>query len=186
MGLPSLPVGTHGTIGFTVDPGPPRHVRARTHFRDVDGVVRQVTKFGPSKAAGERALKLALRDRCAWAVRHLGRNQGRGPGSAVAGGAAVGSAPNTRQAYSYVLSDYVIPAVGALRVREVSTPAVDRTLSAVSTRGGPGAAKSTRSVVSGMFRLAVRHGAVAANPVTQDVYMGRNVVTAEAARLLDR
>jgi hypothetical protein len=37
-----------------------------------------------------------------------------------------------------------------------------------------------------MFRLAVRHGAVAANPVTQDVYMGRNVVTAEAARLLDR
>ena len=40
-------------------------VRARTHFRDFDGVARQVTKFAASKAAAERALKLALRDRSA-------------------------------------------------------------------------------------------------------------------------
>jgi integrase len=168
MGRPPLPVGTHGTIGFTVDPRSPRRVRARTHFRDIDGVVRQVTKFGPSKAAAERALKLALRDRVApgqsditaeTKVEVLARRWlAELPSDRRA---------NTRQAYTYALTNYVIPTVGALRVREVSTPTVDRTLSAVSTKAGPGAAKSTRSVLSGMFRLAVRHGAVAANPVRE-------------------
>ena len=57
--------------------------------------------------------------------------------------------------------------MGALRVREVGTPAVDRTLKAISAKAGPGAAKTTRSVLSGMFRLAVRHGAVNANPVRE-------------------
>jgi hypothetical protein len=65
MGRPPLPVGTNGNIGFTVDEGPPMRVRARTPFRDFDGVIRQVTKFGASKAAAERSLKLALPDRSA-------------------------------------------------------------------------------------------------------------------------
>lgn len=54
--------------------GPPARVRARAHFRDYDGVVRQVTKFGPSKAAAERALKLALRDRMARGDSDIGSN----------------------------------------------------------------------------------------------------------------
>lgn len=168
MGRPRLPVGTHGTIGFTIVAGPPRRVRARTYFRDYDGTVGQVTKFGPSKAAAERALKLALRDRATpgqsditaeTKLEVLGRRW-------LEDLPAEGSA-NTRQAYSYVLSSYVIPSVGALRVREVGTPAVDRTLKAISVQAGPGAAKTTRSVLSGMFRLAVRHGAVSANPVRE-------------------
>ena len=56
---------------------------------------------------------------------------------------------------------------GALRVREVSTPAVDRTVREVTEEAGPGAAKTTRSVLSGMFRLAVRHGAMVTNPVRE-------------------
>jgi integrase len=66
-----------------------------------------------------------------------------------------------------VLDNYVIPEVGALRVREVSTPAVDRVIKTVTAKAGPGSAKTTRSVLSGMFRLAVRHGAVTANPVRE-------------------
>jgi integrase len=57
--------------------------------------------------------------------------------------------------------------LGALRIREASTPAVDRTLRAINDNAGPGAAKSTRSVLSGIFRLAVRYGAIAANPVRE-------------------
>jgi integrase len=57
--------------------------------------------------------------------------------------------------------------VGALRVREVSTPAVDRTLKMIDTKAGPGSAKTARSVLSGMLRLAVRHGAISANPVRE-------------------
>lgn len=168
MGRPTLPLGTHGKIGFTVDAGPPRRVRARAYFRDLDGAVRQVTKFGPSKAAAERALKLALRDRVT-------------PGqSDITGETKVeilaqrwlcelpaDRSANTRQAYSYVLDNYVIPTVGALRVREVGTPAIDRALKAITTKAGPGAAKTARSVLSGMFRSAVRHGAVSSNPVRE-------------------
>jgi hypothetical protein len=50
MGRPSLPLGTHGKVGFTVVAGPLQRVRARASFRDLDGEVRQVAKFGSSKA----------------------------------------------------------------------------------------------------------------------------------------
>ena len=168
MGRPPLPLGTHGKIGFTVDPGPPQRVRARTYVRDFDGAVRQVTKFGRSKAAAERALKLALRDRVPPGQSDVtGETKVEVLGRRWLEELPADRSPSTRQAYSYVLDNYVIPVLGALRVREVSTPAVDRTLRAVGAKAGPGAAKSTRSVLSGMFRLAVRHGAVTVNPVRE-------------------
>jgi integrase len=168
VGRPALPIGTHGKIGFTVETGPPRRVRARAHFRDYDGAIRQVTKYGPSKAAAERALKLALRDRAT-------------PGqSDITGGTRVDvlarrwldelpadRSTNTRAAYTYMIDNYVVPLAGALRVREVGTPAIERILKAVAAKGGPGAARTSRSVLSGMFRLAVRHGAVTTNPVRE-------------------
>jgi hypothetical protein len=148
--------------------GPPQRVRARTYVRDFDGAVRQVTKFGSSKAAAERALKLTLRDRMA---------PGRSDLTAETRVEVLGRrwleelpadrSTSTRQAYAYVLDNYVIPAMGGLRVREVSTPAVDRALRAITPKAGPGAAKTVRSVLSGMFRLAVRHGAISANPVRE-------------------
>ncbi|HET7386157.1 MAG TPA: tyrosine-type recombinase/integrase [Nocardioidaceae bacterium] len=168
MGRPPLPVGTHGKIGFSVEPGPPQRVRARVHFRDLDGVVRQVTKFGPSKAAAERALKIALRDRitpgqsditAAASVEVLAR---RWLAELPADRRA-----STRQTYLYALDNYIVPTLGALRVREVGTPAVDRALKEISSQAGPGAAKTARSVLSGMLRLAVRHGAISANPVRE-------------------
>ena len=47
-------------------------------------------------------------------------------------------------------------------------PAVDRTLREVTAHAGPGAAKATRSALSRMFRLAVRHGAMMTNPVREE------------------
>ena len=131
-------------------------------------MVRQVTKFGPTKAAAERALRVALRDRVAPAggevtanttVEVLGRRWLRDlPAERRA---------NTRQLYQYGLDNYVLPHLGALRLREVGTPAIDRMLKAVTATAGPGAAKTARSVVSGMFALAVRHGLVTVNPVRE-------------------
>lgn len=168
MGRPPLPLGTHGKIGFNVDAGPPQRVRARTYFRDLDGVVRQVTKYGLSKAAAERALKLALRDRIMpgqsdiTAETRIETLAQRWLEDLPADRSA-----NTRQMYTYVVGNYVIPALGALRVREVTTPVIDRTLKTVASSSGPGAAKSTRSVLSGVLRLAVRYGALTANPVRE-------------------
>jgi integrase len=142
-------------------------------MRDFDGAIRQVTKFGPSKAAAERALKLALRDRVAPGQSDVtGETRVEDLGKRWLQDLPADRSTGTRQTYTYVLTKYVIPAVGALRVREVSTPAIDRTLKAISSQAGPGSAKTARSVLSGMFRLAVRYGAVAVNPVREAAPIG--------------
>jgi hypothetical protein len=61
MGRPPLPVGTFGNI--TAPEVAKGRFRARCRFRDYDGKVRYVVRYGPSKAAAERNLKGALVDR---------------------------------------------------------------------------------------------------------------------------
>lgn len=168
MGRPPLPLGTHGKIGFSVHDGPRPRIRARTYFRDLDGVVRQVTKYGPSKAAAERALKLTLRDRIMPGQSDITAETRVEPlARRWLEDLPADRSASTRQMYTYVVGNYVIPALGALRVREVTTPVIDRTLKTIATSAGPSAAKSTRSVLSGVLRLAVRYGALTANPVRE-------------------
>jgi hypothetical protein len=60
VGRPPLSVGTYGSISTTpYGTG----YRARTLYRDYDGVTRRVERHGQTKGAAERALRLALRDR---------------------------------------------------------------------------------------------------------------------------
>src|SRR5674476_1117856 len=63
MGRPSLPVGTFATISVR-EVAPGRH-RARCRFRDYDGQVRYVVRFGSSESAAQRNLKVAIVDRVA-------------------------------------------------------------------------------------------------------------------------
>jgi len=151
-----------------MDTGPPIRVRARTHFRDFDAITRQVTRFGPSKASAERALKLALRDRSAPGQSEIiAETRVALLGKRWLEDLPADRSTNSRQTYAYVLNNYVLPGLGARRVREVRTPTVDRLLKAIGTNAGLGAAKSARSVLSGMFRLAARYGVVTVNPVRE-------------------
>jgi integrase len=63
----------------------------------------------------------------------------------------------------------VKPALGELRIQEVTPGVVSRALAAIAKSSGPGAAKSARACLSGMFGLAILDGAVAANPVRDAV-----------------
>src|SRR3712207_4588905 len=76
-------------------------------------------------------------------------------------------ASGTKRLYRFVTDSYVLPALGELRLREVTVPALDRLLASVHSAHGPAAAKTTRSVLSGILGLAVRHGLLAANPVRE-------------------
>jgi integrase len=71
----------------------------------------------------------------------------------------------------FVVDSYVLPGLGELRLREIAVPAVDRLLTAVRSKHGVGAAKSTStcSVLSGALALAlaVRHGALPPNLVRE-------------------
>lgn len=67
-------------------------------------------------------------------------------------------------ATAYV-STYVLKGLGGYRIREVTTQRLDGFVKALNANHGPSVAKSARVILSGMFGLAVRYGAVGANPV---------------------
>lgn len=165
MARPPMPVGTAGKIDFlTIGP---KHVRARVRVRDYDGVTRPVTRFGATKAAAERRLKEALRDRVGptegpitsdTKVRDLAevwREEVR----------ASDLSDGSKELYQRDLDQKVLPAMGALSIRESDVPACDRFLKAVRRNSGPGKAKSCKTVLSLLLGLAVRHGAIRTNPI---------------------
>ena len=117
MARPPLPVGTYGKVDFLVVGN--GHVRARARYRDHDGTTRPVTRFAPTRAGAERALKLALRDRsgpitgditaetrvCELVTIWL---------TDVDSG---GLTDRTKEHYRYVADRYVMPGIGGLRLR---------------------------------------------------------------------
>lgn len=164
MGRPPLPLGTYGKLLFFEMPN--GRIQARARFRDYDGRVRLVCKVARSRAAAERALKADLSHR-------------QTPGGAGAITAATrisaladawlegdhGWSTGTERTYRSVLNKQIKPALGQLGIREVTPGVISRALSALAKSSGPGAAKSARACLSGMFAFAIQDGAVAVNPV---------------------
>jgi integrase len=191
MGRPPQPVGTYGRIHFVDQPS--GEVQARTRFRDYDGRVRMVTKVGRSRASAVRALKADLSNR-----------QAVGGGGAVAAATRMtvladtwleadhGWSTGTQRTYRSVITKQVKPAFGQLCIREVTPGVVSRALSAIAKSSGPGAAKTARACLSGMFALAIQDGAIAVNPVrdsnakiSSDKRAPRALRPAEASRLVE-
>ncbi len=73
--------------------------------------------------------------------------------------------PGTLDTYRRQLDNHVLPALGEVRLGEISTPLVDSVIRTIKTKVSPATAKSSRSVISGVLGLAVRHGAMASNHV---------------------
>lgn len=170
MGRPPLPLGSYGKI-TTWEEG--AGFIARTKFRDFDGVVRLVKRTGKSRAAAERALKAAL------VTRRAPVKDGEVTPDSLFGKVADlwlaeleglvdegQRSPGTLSTYSSIYEVRVKPALGALRIQEVTTPVVDRVLSAIKKKSTSGA-KTAKVIVSGVMRFAARHGAVTVNPVRE-------------------
>jgi integrase len=168
MGRPALTIGTYGRIRYFRDADGAH--RARTQYRDHDGVTREVQRHGKTKSAAERALKEALRDR--------GRVNGTAsdelsPESKVstiaeswwAGYSMQPRSPGTLRGYRDRLNNQILPALGNVRARELSVGTAERFLRAVERGYGPSVAKMTRSVLSNVCSFAARHDAMDRNPV---------------------
>jgi hypothetical protein len=162
---PPMPVGTAGKISF-LRFGPTR-VRALARVRDYDGVTREISRYGPTRAAAERRLKEALRDRA-------GPTEGRITSDTKVRDLAVvwleeikvaELSDGSKELYERDLEKKVLPAMGALSCREADVPAVDRFLKSVRENSGPSKAKTCKTVLSLLLGLAVRHGAIKTNPV---------------------
>jgi integrase len=163
---PALSLGTGGAIYYSRTA---KGYRARCYYCDQDGVRREVERAGRSKVAAANALHEALAQRLRAAggygeltgfstVRRLGAVWSEALGRRDL-------SPNTTYAYRLCLEKHVYPALGEIRIRELTVSLVDRFLATLADRRGYGAAKMTRSVISGMCALAARVDALSRNLV---------------------
>ena len=72
--------------------------------------------------------------------------------------------PSTVATYRHAWQKHVSPAIGGLRLSQVSVPVVDRLLLRLHGEVGPATARTSRAIISGAMGRAVREGAVPLNP----------------------
>lgn len=168
MPRPPLPLGTHGEIRcYKIGD---RKYRARVKYRDYDGKVRHVERMGTSKSGAKEALKQALRDRS-----HSVAGDEVTPQSKVGELARLwlrdldesDKAFRTKRTYREAWERDLSTPVGALRVSEVTVSVAERVLRAIQTNAGTGSAKHAKVVLNGVLAMAVRHDAIAANPIKE-------------------
>jgi integrase len=167
MGRPGLYLGTSGTVRVYETPS---GYRAMTRVRDYDGRVHQVERYGRTQGAARAALALALRDRV-----RIEAEAEIGPDTKFGVVAEAwfsdferqDRSPTTLATYRDRLDKQILPALGNIRVRELTVGIVDRHLRAVGTKHGAAMAKQTKTVLSQVIGLAVRHDALTQNPVRE-------------------
>ncbi len=166
-GRPRLDVGTFGTI--TVHQLDRDRYRAETRYRDNDGRVRKVGALGTSRNDATAALKRKLLDR-----RDFGDEEGLVRPSTTFKELAelwitsvredAELTDSTKHTYEWEMRHRVLPDFAAFTVREVSTARVERFIKAQRAKSYSRAAQCRR-ILSLSLGLAVRHGALPANPV---------------------
>jgi integrase len=164
MGRTNLPLGTYGAIRvYPTATG----FRVRTLYRDFDGQTRPVERKGRTKSATTRALIEALRDRARTVARGIITGDTRFRDVAILWFASLeedGRSPSTIQLYGDRLQKQILPALGNVKLRELTVGLIDRHLTTVKAQHGNAIEKTTRTVISGVCALATRHDALPTNP----------------------
>lgn len=178
MGRSPLAIGTWGLVRtYSVghdDKGKPKRHKAVADYRDFDGVVRRVEASGRSVTQATQNLRSKLQNRTL-AGRH-------GELTMMTRFSAAADlwlsklddmvldgrrSPGTVETYRRQLENHLLPALGEVRLGEATTPLVDKVIAVIKADVSAATAKSCRSVISGVMGLAVRYGAVMANPVRE-------------------
>ncbi|MFE5564858.1 tyrosine-type recombinase/integrase [Amycolatopsis japonica] len=175
MGRPPTPIGAYGVISTLKLPptksGQARHL-ARTYFKAQDGSLRLVGRQATTKTQAIAKLKEALVDYTAEATGediHSGTRF-----NAVADryleeielDAKLGTlSPGTVSLYRRALKNWVRPALGQLRCREIRVSTCDRVVKNALLKRSYDTAKLVKAALSGACDFAVRHDAMDANPV---------------------
>lgn len=191
MGRPRLEIGTYGEISATELKNGRWCARAR--YRDRDGVTREVKAVAPTEAKSKAALRSRLRDRR------------RGPAGtddeltlestveqllshwlaacradtelALAHGGRPRKAADTLDGYARVVKRTIIPALGQVRLRELTTQRVDRFLrdcQPISTT------RSARTVLEQACKMSIAYGAMDYSPVAAAYAPPRSAVRPRA------
>ena len=191
MSQPRLAPGEHGQPWTTKRPN--GRWRATVRVRGRDGRVRQLTATEDTKGAALRALQRKL---TAW--RPETSANGVKPAMTVdelseywlkhrrTSGSSRSSRPLRPQSlagYAKELERVVSPALGAARIDELSVGLLDSIVAELESAGV--STRIARSVLSQMLELAVRHGALAANPMASVAKPYREPPEVEALSIED-
>lgn len=171
MGRPPLPLGTHGRVKVYAMSG--GQFRARCRYRDFDGRTYEVERYAVSRARAEARLMESLRD---WSAPGSGgvtaddrfrTVAARWLQDLVADAERGHASFGTVDTYRSRLDRVVLPAVGDLRMRELSVAVLDGLCRRVRDNSSASSARTVRAVLSGVCGFAVRHGALTANLVRE-------------------
>lgn len=160
MARPPLAIGTHGSITTNEVNG---QWQAYARFRDTDGVTRQVERWGPTETKAKKALRDAFRERSGKSGAQL-KNTSKVADLAkvwigqiekkVAEGVRSGTTYDT---YSVYLRNVVVPEIGNLRLDECTVGRLEDLMDTLQAEDmSADARRSVRTVLSGIFGLAVR------------------------------
>jgi hypothetical protein len=160
MARPPLPIGTFGSI--TTKEVRPGVYRARTRFRDFDGVTREIKGTGRSAAAAVRELKAKIADRSAPSGDLIDSDMRI---SQVADiwlslyRAEQRSEATTANEYQRIIENVINPAIGNIRLREATAGRLERR---IRSQDSHSRRKKTKTVLKMMFDAAVIDDAVPA------------------------
>ncbi|MEU4193595.1 helix-turn-helix domain-containing protein [Kribbella sp. NPDC026611] len=178
MAREPLPVGTWGSITTRVasrdEKGQARKFEARAYFRDLDGQTRPVAKWGDTADQAKNRLREALKSRQRIGGVGQLKSSDRVSTAAELFLAEVEDlvvqdvlAPGTHETYTYQYDKNLAPRIGGLRLFEANTPRVSDVIKGIRDEVGSATAKTCKSILTGTFALAVRHGALTSNPVRE-------------------
>jgi integrase len=167
MARPRTPISSHGIVN-TVEHSPGVW-RARTLYRFPDGKRRQVERVraGKTDAKAIQALKQALVDMATPGDADVKSSTSLAQLADMFLQSKIDAekTPRTIDTYRHQIEKIIKPRIGDLRVAEATTGRLQRFFTTVAKEHGHGAAKGCRSVLSGMFGIAVRNDVLRANPV---------------------
>jgi integrase len=178
-GRPRTPIGTHGAINTRREGG---RVVAETRIRDLDGRLRQVRASGPTAAAARTRLMERIRERPS--LPSAGVLRPTSPFADLADLWLVDLeqrdlAGNTKENYRTCLRLHVRPAFEHYTLVEVTTGRVEWFL-AKQAKVSQSQAKQTRTLLNMLFGYALRHDAIARNPVEGTSQLRRTKATPQA------
>ena len=174
-------LGTHGNIH--TKPLPNGSYQAETRIRDYDGVTRRVRAAGPTKYKAERNLHTKLLERNAphkHNTIHAGTKVTDLADIWFAQFQRENDRANTLKRYEGVIQSYLKKRMGGIVIRECSPGLLTSILDGIKNDHGYSSAKQTKTVLSNMFKLAVKYNALTQNPI-RDVELKQDRKTARKA-----
>lgn len=168
-----LPIGGTGTIH--VKRTPAGRWQAHARIRDRDGVVRQIKATGPTRGKAETALRAKAVDRVPPTAGKITASTTVSTAAAkwLESIAALGLKHATVANYRKSVRVHIVPLIGGLTLREVTTSQVQELLGTIheprthqgQTVGGPVAARHAKVALSLIMGMAVADDAIPHNPV---------------------